>query len=88
MSSGRLAHPRRRLNPAFRAAVRAAMLSGRPATLLAGLAGFPNASLFSTLLHARRVPATPLTVTRFERVADLITVRRDLIFLEEPEGEP
>src|SRR5436190_1099727 len=52
--------------------------------LLARAAGFPAYSVFYTVLRSEKVIATPLTVERLERVADLVGFPRDEIFLDEP----
>lgn len=86
MRSGIPPAPRRRLNPKFREAVRAAMAKGYRSWMLAQRAGFPHQSGFSKYLHARRVRATPLLVFRFQRVAEAVDFR-DNLFLPEAEGE-
>ena len=50
--------------------------------LLARAAGFPAYSVFYTVLRSEKVIATPLTVERLERVADLVGFPRDEIFLD------
>ena len=46
-------------------------------------AGFPYYCQLHAALHAERIPATPLTVARLQRVADLIGFPRDQIFLDD-----
>lgn len=84
--AGPIPHPKRRLNPEFREATRAAMRVGRPSgQVLALVAGFSYQTTFSTLLNAVAIPATPLTIARFERVARCVNFVGD-IFLSEAEA--
>ncbi|MDO8795201.1 MAG: hypothetical protein Q7J25_11335 [Vicinamibacterales bacterium] len=85
MPGGLLAYPRRRLNPELRAAAREAMRAGQPSgSAIALLSGFRNPQAFSSTLHARRVPATPLTIERLQRVAELVGFKGEL-FLMDPD---
>jgi len=83
MRPGPPAYPRRKLNPELRARVRDEMLNGKRAWLLSQLAGFPQSCDFSSILHAPRVPATPLIVERLQRLADILGFPVDAIFLPE-----
>lgn len=87
MTPGKPPHPRLRLNPEFRKAVRAAMLNGRPSWVMAELAGFPNRGQFSSTLHARRISVTPLTLERLHRVADVVEFPREAVFIDEETQE-
>lgn len=51
---------------------------------LALIAGWPHYCTFFDTLHAEKVAATPLTITRLQRVADAVGFPRDEIFLDEP----
>lgn len=75
-----MAAPRRPLNPLLR---RRLDQSGKTKQSVALVAGFPNYPEFYETLRAERVPATPLTVMRLERVADAVGFPRDEIFLDE-----
>lgn len=81
---GPLPFPRRQLNPLLREHYRIATRDKRPVFLLAVIAGFPHSCQLSEVLHARRVPATPLTVRRLQRVAEAIGFNGAL-FLDEEE---
>jgi hypothetical protein len=77
-------YERRRLNPELVRAVRDAIT---PRGTQALLAGFPQATHLSHLLHTRRrIVLTPLTRQRFQRLAANVGFTGDL-FLEEPEVE-
>jgi hypothetical protein len=75
------ARPRFTVNSEFLAAVRA---SGKPLWVLATSAGFCHYAAFSKLIHAREVPATPVTLGRLFRLADLIGFDRSSVFLAPP----
>ncbi len=72
--------PRRHLSPYLLRAVRAC---GRPRWELSLLAGFPANQQLSNLLHAEVVVASPQTVARVERLADLVGFSRTEVFLED-----
>ena len=72
--------PRRRLNPALVAAVRA---SAVPRWQLAEKAGFPQAQQFSTLIHSVFVVASPRTVNRIKLLAAYLGYPPDRIFIDE-----
>jgi hypothetical protein len=74
------AAPRRSLNPLL---LRRVDRSGKTKKNIAFVAGFPNYPEFYETLRAERVPATPLTVTRLQRVADIVGLPHDEIFLDE-----
>lgn len=71
--------PRRRINPALYAAVRA---SGQPGWLLADLAGLTHQTVFSALVCAESVPDTPTNIGRLERIADVVGFDRAALFLD------
>jgi hypothetical protein len=48
------------------------------------IAGWPHYCTFFETLHAEKVAATPLTITRWQRVADAIEFPKDEIFLDGP----
>jgi len=75
-----MATPRRPLNPLL---LRRVDRSGQIKQRLQLVAGFPNYPEFYETLRADRVPATPLTITRLQRVADAVGFPRDEIFLDE-----
>lgn len=52
-------------------------------TALCAVGGWPHYTTFHDLLKARVVAATPLTVTRLQRVADAVGFPKDQIFLDE-----
>jgi hypothetical protein len=82
---GGLAYPRRRLNPEFKKAVRLAMRDRRASgSVLALIAGFSHQATFSARLNAEVIPASPLTLERFQRVADALKFTGDIL---EAEGE-
>ena len=62
----------RTLHPNLRKAARAAMRNGVRSADLALNGGWATAQVFSTQLHARRLPNTDLTVQRFQRLAELV----------------
>lgn len=74
------AAPRRPLNPFLLAAVRR---SGHNKSILALAAGFPYYATFWELLRSEKISATPLTVLRLQRLADLLGFPREQIFLDE-----
>lgn len=78
--------PRLRLTPKFREAVLSAMAAGSPSWKLGMTAGWPQPTEFSKVLHARRVKATPLLISRLTRVAEAIKFDGD-IFLRDEEEE-
>jgi len=71
--------PRRRVNPALYAAVRA---SGRPGWMLATLAGLTHQTVLSALVCAKSVPDTPTNIDRLCRIADVIGFDRRALFLD------
>jgi hypothetical protein len=71
--------PRRSINPLI---WRRVERSGKKKNALATAAGFPFYASFFDTLHAEKVAATDLTISRLERVADLIDFPRDEIFLD------
>lgn len=71
--------PRRRLNPLFYSAVRA---SGHPGWKIALLAGLTHQTVLTRLTTAESVIASPLTVERLERIADVVGFDKALIFLD------
>ena len=73
------AHPFRPLNPYFSLRIKR---SGKKQAALEAIAGFPHYTTFHDILRAGQVVATPLTVTRLERVADAINFPRDEIFAD------
>ena len=77
------AAPRRPLNRQLLEAVDRSVLTKQ---LIAVAAGFPNYPEFYETLRATTVPATPLTVTRLERVADAVGFPREEIFLDGPQA--
>lgn len=74
--------PRRSLNPFL---LRRAKRSGKTYVALSAESGFTHPQALYTVLHADRLPATPLLVERLVRLADAIGFPRDEIFLD---GEP
>jgi hypothetical protein len=84
MNTGPAPAPRKRLNPALRRALLAAIGNGQRAWMLATICGWPQAQLFSTQLHARRIPATRAAVDRLTRAAAAVGFTGAL-FLEEEE---
>lgn len=71
--------PRRRLNPKLYPAVRACR---RPRWMLAVQAGFTHDKKLSALVCADSVIATPLTIERLERLADLVGFDRAALFVD------
>lgn len=71
--------PRRKVNPALFRAYRA---SGRPAWLLAALAGMTHGAAFSHLINKDSVTDTPLNIERLHRVADVLGFDREQLFLD------
>ena len=69
----------RSLNPHF---ARRIALSGQKRKTLQRVGGWPYYTTFHDLLKVRVVAATPLAVTRLERVADAVGFPRDEIFLD------
>jgi hypothetical protein len=51
--------------------------------MLALAAGFSHQAALSNVLHARRVPATPLNVERLQRVAELVCYSGALFLADE-----
>lgn len=79
--------PRKSLDPAFVAAVRA---SGLTLKTLAQLSHFPDLICVSRVLCSPTVVATPLLVGRLGHIADAIGYPRPQVFVEsvqEPDGE-
>jgi hypothetical protein len=72
--------PRRSINPLI---WRRVERSGKQKAALATAAGYPYYTSFFDTLHAERVAATHLNITRLERVADLVGFPRDEIFLDD-----
>ncbi len=70
----------RSLNPFF---PRRIDRSGLKKKALAKVGGWPHFTTFHDIFKAGIVAATPLTVTRLERVADAVGFPRDEIFLDE-----
>lgn len=79
--------PRLRLNPAFREAVRNAMVRGYPSFKLAKLGGWPHSQSFSNDLHDRVFVGSPLVLKRFARVADVIGFPRAEMLMPETAAE-
>ena len=75
------AAPRRPLSPFL---LRRVASSNINKNVIASAAGFPAYSVFYTLLRTKEVIATPLTVGRLLRVAELVGFPADEIFLDEP----
>jgi hypothetical protein len=85
MRPGPLPHPKRKLNPGLRtAAVEAMRAKNPPGVVLALVSGFTHQSVLSNALHNRRVSATPLTISRLQRLAEAVGFSGAL-FLEEVE---
>lgn len=80
---GPVPYPRRKLNPLLRQHYRTATRDQHRSFMLALTAGFPHACQLSDVLHARRVPATPLTIERLGRVAQAIGFEGALFLDEE-----
>lgn len=59
-------YPRRELHPEFRSAIYA---DARGITRLAPLVGYFAYHRLSTILNARRVPATPKNIERLQKLA-------------------
>lgn len=72
--------PFRTINPALRDCVDS---SSTRKTSLSVAAGFTQYASFFETLRADSVRATPLTVTRLQRVADAVGFPRDEIFVDE-----
>ena len=81
MRPGPPAHPRRCLNPAFREAVRNAMVREWPAHRLVEIADYPAVSALSRDLHAPILSLTPLTERRLRTIALAIEFG-DEVFLD------
>lgn len=79
----RNAAPRRRLNPRL---LRRVSSSNINKNVIARAAGWPFYVQFYAALRSERVAATPLTVERLMRVADLVGFERDEVFLDSPPG--
>jgi hypothetical protein len=75
-----VAAPRRPLNPFL---LRRVERSGHTKRTLATVAGFPHYIYFYLTLREDIVRASPLLVTRLQRVADAVGFPRDEIFLDE-----
>ena len=75
------AYPLRYLAPRLRTAYRRSQLGSCQIALCAG---FPHQSSFSVVINAEVVRATPLLVERLQRVADILGVSHDQIFLSDP----
>ena len=73
--------PRRPLNPLL---LRRVAHSNINKNVIARSSGFPAYSVFYTTLRSEKVIATPLTVERLMRVADLVGFPCDEVFLDEP----
>lgn len=73
--------PRRPLNPFL---LRRVASSNINKGVIARAAGFPSYSVFYSVLRCEKVIATPLTVKRLMRVADLVDFPRGEVFLDEP----
>jgi hypothetical protein len=71
--------PYRPLNPFF---PRRIGRSGLKKKALATVGGWPHYTTFHDILRGGLVAATPLTVTRLQRVADAVGFPRDEIFLD------
>jgi hypothetical protein len=56
--------------------------SGKQKGRLQIVGGWPHYTSFHDVLRAETIVATPLTITRLERVADAIGFPRDEIFLD------
>jgi hypothetical protein len=74
-----MAAPRLELNPGLNRRVKEC---GKTKNRLALAAGFSRFSTFYDTLRSEYVDATPLTVTRLQRVADLVGFPRGEIFLD------
>ena len=72
--------PYREINPFFH---RRIDRSGKKKSSLQRVGGWPHYTTFHDLLRAGVVAATPLTITRLQRVADAVDFPRDEIFLDE-----
>jgi hypothetical protein len=77
----RSTHPLRTLSKALQEAYRSSPLAS---SRIALCAGFPHHATFSYVINADVVRATPLTIERLQRVADVLGFPRDAIFLPEP----
>jgi len=73
--------PRRPINPLL---LRRVQRSGKSKGTLALVAGWPHYVTFFDILRAEKVVATPLTVSRLQRLAEVIGFPQDEIFLDEP----
>jgi hypothetical protein len=73
--------PHRPLSPFL---LRRAVASRINQNLLARNAGWPDYNSYYTALRSEIVIATPLTVERLFRLADLVGLARDEVFLDEP----
>jgi hypothetical protein len=75
-----MASPRLPLNPDL---LRCVNDSGKTKQVIALVAGFPNYPEFYETLRQERVPGTPRTIKRLERVAEAVGFPKDEIFLDE-----
>jgi len=71
--------PRRHVNPALRATVRAC---GKPGFVLAIRSGFAHHSKFSFLINAESVPASAINIERLERIADIVGFPKSRLFVD------
>lgn len=78
----RSAAPRRLLNPHLLRRVSSSNINKH---VLARAAGFPFYVQFYATLRSERVAATPLTIERLEKVAELVGFE-DEVFLDSPPG--
>ena len=81
MQPGRKPYPLVRVSPQLRERYNEAISIGLGAATIAAVAGFPQTAALSTQMHAARVAASPLVVERFERVAEILGVPADQIFV-------
>jgi len=85
MKTGPLPFAKRKLSPDLRVAACEAMRDKRPSgQTLAVVAGYRAQTQLSAALHSRRVTASPLTVSRLQRVAEIIGYSGALFLEEEP----
>ena len=73
--------PRRPLSPLL---LRRVASSNINKNVIARAAGFPAYATFYSMLRCEKVIATPLTVKRLMRVAELVGFPLDEVFLDEP----
>lgn len=75
---GPTAAPNRTFNPAFIEALRSCR---RPMWVLAYLTGWPNPQPFSSLISQPTFRATPTTIERLQKAADVLGFPRDQVWL-------